>query len=170
MASATGSVERWRGSTYLNGLPYPRTHSPERSTSSPASPPMDPWRRPAVEYSCGTSSWPLRIIPRHDRGIIKFGAAAEVPCPWRIFAKRMDLLAWIAQIELNPPDTRPSVMDRTIKPHTEPVKGHAIRSIPPLSWRNHLLPSLKVQNPRPLPKRLPRGGRFAAHYPVILSP
>ena len=61
-------------------------------------------------------------------------------------------------------------MERTTKLHTEPVNGHAIRSIPPLSWRNHLLTSLKVRNPRPLPKRLPRGGLFVLNDPITLSP
>ena len=61
-------------------------------------------------------------------------------------------------------------MERTIKLHTEPVNGHAIRSIPSLSWRNHLLTSLKVRNPRPLPKRLPRGGLFVLNDPITLSP
>ena len=61
-------------------------------------------------------------------------------------------------------------MEQTIKLHTEPVNGHAIRSIPPLSWRNHLLTSLKVRNPRPLPKRLPRGGLFVLNDPITLSP
>ena len=61
-------------------------------------------------------------------------------------------------------------MERTIKLHTEPVNGHAIHSIPPLSWRNHLLTSLKVRNPRPLPKRLPRGGLFVLNDPITLSP
>ena len=54
-------------------------------------------------------------------------------------------------------------MERTIKLHTEPVNGHAIR-------RNHLLTSLKVRNPRPLPKRLPRGGLFVLNDPITLSP
>ena len=58
-------------------------------------------------------------------------------------------------------------MERTIKLHTEPVNGHAIRSIPPLSWRNHLLTSLKVRNPRPLPKRLPRGGLFVRPHNIV---
>ena len=80
------------------------------------------------------------------------------------------VLAWISQIELNSLDMRPSGMERTIKLHTEPVNGHAIRSIPPLSWRNHLLTSLKVRNPRPLPKRLPRGGLFVLNDPITLSP
>ena len=78
--------------------------------------------------------------------------------------------AWISQIELNSLNMRPSGMERTIKLHTEPVNGHAIRSIPPLSWRNHLLTSLKVRNPRPLPKRLPRGGLFVLNDPITLSP
>ena len=81
-----------------------------------------------------------------------------------------DLPAWISQIELNSLNMRPSGMERTIKLHTEPVNGHAIRSIPPLSWRNHLLTSLKVRNPRPLPKRLPRGGLFVLNDPITLSP
>ena len=80
------------------------------------------------------------------------------------------ILAWISQIELNSLNMRPSGMERTIKLHTEPVNGHAIRSIPPLSWRNHLLTSLKVRNPRPLPKRLPRGGLFVLNDPITLSP
>ena len=78
--------------------------------------------------------------------------------------------AWISQIELNSLNMRPSGMEQTIKLHTEPVNGHAIRSIPPLSWRNHLLTSLKVRNPRPLPKRLPRGGLFVLNDPITLSP
>ena len=81
-----------------------------------------------------------------------------------------ELLPWISQIELNSLNMRPSGMERTIKLHTEPVNGHAIRSIPPLSWRNHLLTSLKVRNPRPLPKRLPRGGLFVLNDPITLSP
>ena len=85
------------------------------------------------------------------------------------FAKP-ELYAWISQIELNSLNMRPSGMERTIKLHTEPVNGHAIRSIPPLSWRNHLLTSLKVRNPRPLPKRLPRGGLFVLNDPITLSP
>ena len=80
------------------------------------------------------------------------------------------VLTWISQIELNSLNMRPSGMERTIKLHTEPVNGHAIRSIPPLSWRNHLLTSLKVRNPRPLPKRLPRGGLFVLNDPITLSP
>ena len=80
------------------------------------------------------------------------------------------LFTWISQIELNSLNMRPSGMERTIKLHTEPVNGHAIRSIPPLSWRNHLLTSLKVRNPRPLPKRLPRGGLFVLNDPITLSP
>ena len=56
-------------------------------------------------------------------------------------------------------------MERTTKLHTEPVNGHAIRSIPPLSWRNHLLTSLKVRNPRPLPKRLPSGRPICPERP-----
>ena len=81
-----------------------------------------------------------------------------------------EALSWISQIELNSLNMRPSGMERTIKLHTEPVNGHAIRSTPPLSWRNHLLTSLKVRNPRPLPKRLPRGGLFVLNDPITLSP
>ena len=84
--------------------------------------------------------------------------------------RRVFFLTWISQIELNSLNMRPSGMERTIKLHTEPVNGHAIRSIPPLSWRNHLLTSLKVRNPRPLPKRLPRGGLFVLNDPITLSP
>ena len=110
-----------------------------------------------------------------DRSDIAFLSAAELASA--IESKDVSpvdaveaYLAWISQIELNSLNMRPSGMERTIKLHTEPVNGHAIHSIPPLSWRNHLLTSLKVRNPRPLPKRLPRGGLFVLNDPITLSP
>ena len=49
-------------------------------------------------------------------------------------------------------------MERTIKLHTEPVNGHAIRSIPPLSWRNHLLIEPKSSE-SPAPAQASPSGR-----------
>ena len=67
-----------------------------------------------------------------DRSDIAFLSAAELASA--IESKDVSpvdaveaYLAWISQIELNSLNMRPSGMERTIKLHTEPVNGHAIR-------------------------------------------
>ena len=61
-------------------------------------------------------------------------------------------------------------MERTIKLHTEPDQRPCDSLNSPTLMAKHLLTSLKVRNPRPLPKRLPRGGLFVLNDPITLSP